>query len=334
MVRRITIGDVAEAAGVSKQTVSRAVNNKGEISTATKERIMAVVRKLGYRPNRLAQAMNTQRSHMVGLIIPDITNPFFPEVARGVQDAALASDYTSIISNTDEDGVRELEALEQLAAQGADGIIAFSHRASDAALKRFADSFRPIILVNRICEHPNITSLIVDNLKGAQLAVAHFIRRGHQHIGMLTNADFAPHEVRRVQGYQQALIEQGLTASAECLIGAEASLSGGYVATTQLLTDHPQTTAIFCYNDLMAFGAIRAVQNVGKRVPHDIAVIGFDNIQLTAMTTPSLSSVHVDKYHMGQLAFQRALDMLLDPQATNQQIGMDVELILRESTRS
>lgn len=334
MVRRITIGDVAEAAGVSKQTVSRAINDKGEIRAETKERILSVVRKLGYRPNRLAQAMNTQRSHMVGLIIPDITNPFFPEVARGVQDAALSSDYTSIISNTDEDGSREIEALEQLAAQGADGIITFSHRASDAALKRFADSFRPIILVNRICHHPNITSLIVDNIKGARLAVEHFVQRGHRQIGMLTNAEFAPHEVRRVQGYQQGLTEHGLLESAERLIGAEASLSGGYAAATQLLTDHPQTSAIFCYNDLMAFGAIRAAQNVGKRVPHDVAVIGFDNIQLTAMTSPSLSSVHVDKYKMGQLAFKRALDMLHNPQVGNRPIEMDVELILRESTRA
>lgn len=334
MKQRVTIADVAKVAGVSKQTVSRAINDKGEIKEETRQRILAVVRDLGYRPNRLAQAMGTQRSHMVGLVVPDITNPFFPEVARGVQDAALLHQYSALINNTDERGDREIEMLEQLAAQGVDGIITFSHRASDEALARFAGSFRPIVMINRQFSHPNVVSIMVNNAKGARLAVEHFVSRGHRHIGMLTNADFSPSTVRRVQGFQQALQKHGLEHCAERLVGAEASFAGGYAAASQLLLDFTDTTAIFCYNDLMAIGAIRAMQKLGKRVPDDVSIIGFDNIHFTSMVSPSLSTIHMDKHEIGRVAFERVLLMRDHPNTDNRTIEIDVKLILRDSTES
>ncbi len=330
--QRVTIADVAKEAGVSKQTVSRAINDKGEISPVTKQHILDVVDLLGYRPSRVAQAMNTNHSYMLGLVVPDITNQFFPEVARGAQDAAYAQNYTVLLTNTDDQASRELDTLELLAAQGVDGMITFSHQAEEDALKRFADSSQPIIVINRAIEHPNITLLRVDNRAGAQKAVAHFITTGHTRIGMLTNRDFSPSQLLRVQGYQQTLEEHGLSGGESRLSADAPTLSGGYRATQRLLELHPDITAIFAYNDMMGLGAIRACVEMGRSVPDDIAIIGFDDIQLASMYTPSLSTVRVDKYAMGQKAVECLLRRFDNPAAHIDPIELETELILREST--
>ncbi len=331
MKQRVTIGDVAKAAGVSKQTVSRAINDKGEISADTKERIMQVVRELGYRPNRLAQAMNTQKSFMVGLIVPDITNPFFPEVARGVQDGAYSSDYNVFFCNSDDDAKVEINLLESLAAQGVDGIILFSHQATDTQLKAFADTFRPIVLVNRTIAHPNIDTLIVNNMLGGEMAADHLIAAGHTEIGMFNNRDFSVDEIRRVSGFRDVLIDSGL--SAENIINAEPTLVGGYQATEKLFEQNPTVSAIFTYNDMMGIGAIRACHDLGRRVPEDVAIIGFDDIHLASMYSPSLSSVRVDKYELGKLALRRLLHLIENPGNPLPPDNVKLELMLRESTR-
>ncbi len=330
MKKRITIGDIAIAAGVSKQTVSRAINDKDEISLETKERIMQLVRELGYRPNRLAQAMNSQRTRMVGLVVSDITNAFFPEIARGAQDAAMAQDYTILIVNTDESADREIQMLELLAAQSVDGIISFTHQMTDRQLLDFADGFRPIVMINRNIEHPNISRIMVDNGRGAEMAVEHLIEQGHQHIAMLSNITFAPGHVRRVQGYLRALSRHQLP---DYLHSTNASSDGGYNGTIALLGNHPHVTAIFCYNDMMAIGALRACQATGRRVPEDIAIVGFDDIQLISMITPSLSSIHVDKYEIGKLAFMRVLELLEDDTRKAGAITLEPSIKVRESSQ-
>ncbi len=330
MKKRVTIGDVAAAAGVSKQTVSRAINNKGEISEKTKRRVMEVVRELGYRPNRLAQAMNSQQTRMVGLIVSDITNLFFPEVARGAQDAAMLQDYTILIVNTDENPLQEMRMLELMAEQAVDGIISFTHHITDQQLSDFADSYWPVVMINRSIEHQNISLLTVDNGAGAELAVEHLVEQGHQHIAMLNNASFAPGHVRRVQGYLRALAKYQLR---DYLHSTTTSSEGGYLGTLALLDNHPNVTAIFCYNDMMAIGALRACQERGKRVPQDIAIVGFDGIQLTSTVVPALSSIYVDKYEIGKLAFERIFQLLKGEEKTLPPIDLAPSLIVRDSSR-
>ncbi|MCK4316261.1 MAG: LacI family DNA-binding transcriptional regulator, partial [Anaerolineae bacterium] len=171
----MTMRDVARKAGVSIKTVSRVVNNQGEISEATRQRVLAIIDELGYRPNRIARAMVTQRTHTIGLVIPDITNPFFSEMTRGVQGLAQVRDYNIFLCSSDEDPQEALQALHSLAAQGVDGIILFAYRASDDDLKAFADNYRPIVFINRSFEHPNVSLIMVDNYRGARLAVDYLI---------------------------------------------------------------------------------------------------------------------------------------------------------------
>lgn len=331
-MKRVTINDVAKAAGVSRQTVSRAMNDKREISPETKERVMIAVEQLGYQPNRLAQGMVTRRTRSVGLILADITNPFFPEVARGVQDTARDNDYNVLLCNSDEDPKVEVATLYSLAAQGVDGIILFAHKASDEDLLGFADNYSPILIVNRVLEHPNIVQLMVDNLHGSRLAVAHLVGKGHVHIGMLANAFNNPDLIRRVQGYKAVLREHGMPLREEWIAQAAPTLQGGYECARRLLTEFGEITAVFTYNDLMAIGALRACQDMGRRVPEDVEIIGFDDILMASMVTPALSSVRVDKYQLGQMAITRLLDMIDHPEEHFSSIHMDVELVLREST--
>lgn len=331
-MKRVTIIDVAKEAGVSRQTVSRAINNQGEIRAETRERVLKAVKRLGYRPNRVARGMVTQRMQTIGLVLGDIANPFFPEVARGVQDMALANDYHVFLYNTDNRSEIEMEGLNSLEAQAVDGIILFSHAATQKDLIVFANRYRPVVLINRMLKHPHVSSLMVDNFRGAQLAVQHLAAQGHTHIGMLTNTDLSSSKVRRVQGFCQALQALGLPRREEWIVNAPPTLEGGYHATHALLTRYPQITALFGYNDLLALGALRACHELGRQVPERCAIVGFDDIHLTSMVTPSLSTIRVDKYQIGQKAMQRLLMMIEDPKLRFPPIELGVELVIRESS--
>ncbi|MEW5961685.1 MAG: LacI family DNA-binding transcriptional regulator, partial [Chloroflexota bacterium] len=276
----VTMREVAQKAGVSIKTVSRVVNEQGEISEATRERVLAAIGELGYRPSRIARAMVTQRTRTVGFIIPDITNPFFSEVARGIQDTAQANGYNVFICNTEEDPAEHLQILYSLADQGVDGLIIFSSVVGDEDLNHFADSFRPIVAINRLTDHPHISRIIVDNYRGARLAVDHLVARGHTAVGMLSGpSGISLGRIRRVEGFCDGLAAHGLPLRDEWLVKVPPGMSHGREAVHRLLTGYPEITALFCYNDLLALGAIRACRDLGRRVPEDCAIVGFDDIQ-------------------------------------------------------
>lgn len=330
-MKRATIEDVAELAGVSRQTVSRAINNKPEINAETRERVMQAVVTLGYRPNRIAQSMVTNRTHSIGLLIADITNPFFPEVTRGIQDIAQASSYNVFVCNCDDQADLEIQELHSLAAQGVDGIIVFSHNASDNQVYQFAKSYAPLVFVNRQLQHQNLSVLMINNFHGAELAAARFLELGRTNIGMVTNNSSSYKTSRRLQGFRQYLKSQNIPLPEERIISADTNLEGGYSATCELLEKFPTTNAVFAYNDLMAIGAMRACQEKGRRIPQDVAIIGFDDIQFSRMITPALTTVRVDKYAVGKMAVTRLMEMIADPSAEYAPLELQLELVLRET---
>jgi LacI family transcriptional regulator len=332
MARRVTIEHVAQTAGVSKQTVSRAINGRGEISQETRERILRIVRELGYRPNRLANAFHTQQTRMIGLLVADIANPFFAEVARGIQDAAQAHDYHVVVCNTDEKPEVEIELMEHLASQGIDGMITFTTHAPMTNLLRFADSFKPIILVNRRIRHPSFQIVMSNNFHGAQLAVEHLVAEQRAEIGMLSAETVELEDSARVRGFRETLVKHGYADDTSRIARSLPTVAGGYEAAKKLFSMHPATDGIFTYNDLMALGAIRACRDLGRRVPDDISIIGFDDIYLAAMYSPALSTIRIDKRVMGRVAFERVIEAIEHPDKTFPEIELDVEFIAREST--
>lgn len=331
MKKRVTIKDVAAEAGVSRQTVSRAINNQGEISPTTKIRVMQAIADLGYQPNRLAQGMVTQRTKTVALLVSDIANPFFPEVARGVQDTARKQGYNVFLCNTDGTPEEELETMRLLASQRVDGIITFATNIKRKDLLQFADHYHPIILINREVEHDHINLLMVDNEAGARLAAQHFVNNQHQHVGMITSKKLSLSQTRRVSGFQSCLAAAQI--SNKYIVQDEPTIEGGNAATHALLDLNPKITAVFTYNDLMAIGALQACRALNKQVPEDIAIIGFDDIHLAAVVTPTLSSIHVNKYAIGKMAMTRIFAMLDKPEKTYEHMHLIPELVLRESTK-
>ncbi len=330
MKKRVTIKDVAVEAGVSRQTVSRAINNQGEISPATKERVLQTIEKLGYQPNRLAQGMVTQRTKTVALLVSDIANPFFPEVARGVQDCAREQGYNVFLCNADGTAEEELETMQLLASQRVDGIISFASKIREEDLQQFAQQYHPIVIINRFIEHPHINLLLVDNALGAKQATAHLVNNDHQQIGMLTNESHSLSEMVRVQGFQNYLAKHQLPN--HMIVQDKPTIDGGQAGLLRLLERWPDITAVFAYNDLMAIGALQACRSLGKRVPEDVAIIGFDDIHLASVVTPTLSSIHVDKYTIGQMAMERIFAMLEKPDKPFETMQLIPKLVLREST--
>jgi DNA-binding LacI/PurR family transcriptional regulator len=329
---RKTIRDVAALAGVSHQTVSRVINNSKRVAPQTREQVEAAIRELGYHPNRLAQSLVTQKTRTIGLVVADITNPFFFEVARGVQDTALEQGYNVFVCNTDDNPTGEKNILNLLAAQEVDGVILSTSSSSNEELHAFAENYKPFVIINREIEHPKASIVNVDIYKGAQLAIEHLISRGHTCIGMLSHEGHLPDEMRRVCGYRETLQKHGIEPQEEWLVLVPPNLMGGYQATQKLLTQHPEISAIFTYNDLMAIGALRSCYDMGMEIPTDCAIIGFDNIKFAQMQRPSLSSIRYDKYTVGKKAMLRLLEIIEQPDKVYQPIRMDVELVVREST--
>lgn len=327
----ITLRDVAQKAGVSIKTVSRVVNDQGEISDDTRQRVQAVIDELGYRPNLIARGLVTQRSYTVGLVFPDITNPFFPEVARGVQDTARARDYNTLLCNSDENKQEELRTLHSLAAQGVDGIIIFPCFHTNDNLNIFAEQYQPVVSVNSRYDHPHISLVLTDNYGGAKQAVEHLYGRGHRHIAMLSGLETSPTRGRRVQGFLNTMAALNLPVTEEAVLAGLPTLESGYEAALRLLRQNPQVTAIFAYNDLLALGAIKACKELGRRVPDDCAIIGFDDVQLASLVSPALTTIRLDKYDIGRQAMGRLLEMLDTPDTRFPAIELGTELVIRES---
>lgn len=327
----VTMRDVAEKANVSIKTVSRVVNNQNEISESTRESVLAVIQELGYRPNMLARGLITQRTHTIGLVVVSITNPFFPEVAEGVQATARTYDHNMFLCSSNKDLEEELHLLNSLAAQGADGIIVFPTRDSADSIRKFADRYSPLIVVNHVIEHPNIGLVLTDIHQGAKLAVDHLVSQGHQNLGMLPSTDSPADRKWREQGFLDAIASQH-SSQVKGYFAPMTAVSGNHrQATRQLLADHPEVTALFAYNDLMAIDAIRVCQELGRRVPEDCAVVGFDDIHLASIYTPSLTTIRIDKYDLGRQSMLRLLEMVQRPDEQFPPISLDVELVIRES---
>jgi LacI family transcriptional regulator len=327
----VTMRDVARKAGVSIRTVSRVVNNQGEISDETRQRVLATIEELGYRPSKVARALVTRRTETIGLVFGDITNPFFPEVARGVMDTAEARGYNVFVCNSDENVEQEARILQSLADHAVDGVIIYPGFGGGDDLRAFAEHHGPLVAINCFFDYPGASRVMIDTRRGAKLAVNYLIDKGHTAIGMLAGQAPSLNLMRRVRGYRDALRAHGLPFVKEWVLAGPPVVERGAESTRQLLTQYPQITAIFAYNDLLAAGAIQACKELGLRVPDDCAAVGFDDIELASLITPSLTTVRVDKYDLGWQAMTRLLEMLDNPGAFFPPIYLDIELVIRES---
>ncbi len=299
---KVTIADVAREAGVSSQTVSRVINNKGEISPATRALVTAVIERLNYRPSSIARSLATNRTRTIGLSVPDIANPFWPEIARGVEDMAWEQGYHVFLCNTTEAPQREAAILQLLEDKRVDGVIVAGARLPDDRLLALLSTHPAAVLVNRTLPASNAGAVLIDAHDGAMQAINHLLKRGRRQIGFLAGPPISHNSRRHLSGYRAALAAAGQPVDDSRIVPCAPYLEDGWRAAREVLARHPGLDGLYCYNDLLALGALRACAELGRRVPDDIAVVGYDDILLASVVTPSLTTLGVSKYDVGVAA--------------------------------
>ncbi len=330
----VTIKDVARESGVNISTVSRALNNGYGVNAQTRELVVSVARRLNYRPNSVARGLVTGRSHSVGLIVSDIRNPFFADVARGAADAARSENCDLVLCNSDLDAARQMGYMQSLLEKRVDGILMNSVSAlRPEEQKQLAECGVPIVLLNRSESSRAFSTVAADNEGGGALAAQHLLDLGHRNIAHITGPSQHGNLSDRTRGFVQTLMKAPVPVVPQVLHGAF-DFEGARTLTHQLLDRHPKTTAIFAANDVMAFGVVRAALDRGLKIPGDLSLIGFDNIEFSSIIQPPLTTIHQPKYEMGHAAVEILLRIAGDKnkRAPESRI-LGVELMERDSCR-
>ncbi|MGN8112905.1 LacI family DNA-binding transcriptional regulator [Labrys sp. 22185] len=330
--RATTIVDIARAAGVSKSTVSLVLKDSPLVKSATRDRVIRAIDQLGYVYNRSAASLRTARSSFVGMVISDLMNPFFTELAVGIEDGLHNMGFVPILANTNEDVERQTRVLQSLREHGVAGIIMSPARGTDVwSLAETLPRSLPMVLTMRRVEGSSLPYIGPDNRAGAREAVSHLIKLGHRSIAFLGGFGSMTTQKERISGYRDALIAAGLPLTDELICEAMPTRAGGAEAIAAALASPHRPTAAFCYNDIVAMGATRALGLRGIRVGVDFAVIGFDDIVEAEHNAPPLTTVNADTRIMGTRAARSLLGLIdgADPEAMSF-IGT-TRLVVRES---
>jgi LacI family transcriptional regulator len=331
MSERVTMADVAREAGVSLMTVSRVVNHKGDVSPDTQRRVLAIIDRLGYRPSGIARGLATRQTRTLGLVIPDVANAFFASVARGAESQAYSQDYNVFLCNTNEDPQREVDALQSLDEKRVDGVVLCSSRLGEDELGRLLGRHPAVVLVNRLFDGGGVGMVVIDDECGGRLATQHLLGTGHRGIGLLAGPTTSYSGRQRAKGYHAALAEAGVSEGAGWVQHCAPTVDGGQGAARRLLTTQPELTALVCYNDLVAVGALQTCAELGRRVPADVALVGYDDIPLAELVAPPLTTCRVPGDELGQRAVQLLLGQIGGTSEGGGRVVLRPELIVRAS---
>lgn len=323
------LSDVARIAGVSPMTVSRVLNGRGGASPETVERIKRIAGDLKYQPNALARGLKSDRSGIIGVIVPDISNPFFPEIIRGIENVAMQHGYNLLLCNVVESADREIEITRTLEGQRVDGIIWCSARLPDADLLKAIQAFKATVLINRGADQQVAGSIMIDYKAGAADALRHLWSLGRRQIGVVAGPAKSQGAADRLNGLRAIFDELG--AESVATLHCAPDVTGGIEGSRELLEANPSIDGLICYNDLNAVGALQTCETLGLRVPRDIGIIGFDGIPLADLVRPKLSTLHVDKYAIGQLGMRMLIDRI-GGKFVQHSIVIRPRLIARDST--
>jgi LacI family transcriptional regulator len=317
-----TIRDVARASNVSIATVSRVFNNSSVVSEDTRKRVMSVASRLGYWPNGIARSLITNRTHTLGVLLPDLHGEFFSEVIHGVDLASRAHDLHILVSRTSSRADELTAALRSMRGRVDAMVVMAPDLGASTTLQQTASSV-PTVLINPDAPFAGCDSVSIANVEGARDVVRHLIGLGHRRIAMITGPERNIDARQRLEGYRQALGGAGLSPSAELEFAGDFTERSGYDAALSMLRATPRPSAVFVANDYMAVGAFGAFEDRGVQVPEDLAVVGFDDIPLARYLSPPLTTVHVDMQGLGQ----RAVELLLDPERARRGGGAKHDLL-------
>ncbi len=329
----ITIRDVAQLAGVSMATVSRVLNGSDKVDPQLAKKVQSAAASLKYQPNRAARTLAGSRSMLLGLLVTDIQNTFFTELMRGVEDVSQQNGYLLIICNTAEDARKEQQYIEILAAENVAGAIIVPTQEDPQALELLVERNIPIVVLDRRVRNRLIDAVLIDNVTAAKEAVEHLIANGYRRIGIITGPRSTTTGNERLRGYQQALHEAGIAFDPELELRGPFSIDTGKSLTEKLLGLDQPVDAIFTANNRLTIGALQALYAHGMRVPDNIALVGFDDVQWAIPDLVSITTVTQPTYELGRAAAFRLLQRLQQPDVPRQEIILQHQLLIRESSR-
>jgi LacI family transcriptional regulator len=335
-MRKATLKDIARLAHVSHTTVSRALNNKSRIRNTTKEKVLAIARDLNYRPDFVARSLVMRKTKTLGLVITTIVNPFYIELAQGIETTAIESGYNIILCSTHSDLSTEKRYIDMLRSRGVDGIIFTSAHMKDPNIRELAEEDFPMVLVNRRTYQPIVKERVdyvgINNILGGFLAVEHLIRLGHRRIGVIGGSSESSVGFERLEGGRKALAAYGLALKEDYVLEGNFLKESGLLGAERYLRMAEPPTAIFATNDYMALGAYQAIREGGWRVPEDLALIGFNDIEFTAMKGIELTTIGQKKFEMGTRAVKSLIRRIEGEKGRPpEEIILEPELIVRRT---
>ncbi|MGL6025748.1 MAG: LacI family DNA-binding transcriptional regulator [Vibrio sp.] len=327
-----TINDVCKLAGVSKATVSRVLNDTGQVKAQTRQAVLSAIQQLDYQPNSLAQALATNTSHSIGLVLPHFESSYFGSILFAAEHGAQQAAKKLLVVNSQNSAQGEAEAVATLAAQRCDAILLYSRHLSEAQLLQLQQHSPTLVILNRHLTHPQLHSFALDQAQIAQLAMQHLLRLGHRHIACISSPLSSETGKIRHQIYQQTLAEHQITLNSAWSVEGDNTLLGGYQAMQQLLQRKLTISAVFACNDDMALGALRAMYEHNIAIPTQMSIIGIDNEPAAAFAIPSLSSVSLPIVDLTEQAMDLAIEIAnKKPQPVQHRLYQG-HLITREST--
>ena len=332
---RVTIRDVADRVGVHPSTVSRVMNpaTRARITPEIVEKVTAAAAQLGYMPNRTAQGLRTNRTQTIGVLIPDITNPLFPPIIRGIEDTLWTAGYTAILGNTDNIAARERDAVATMRARQVDGLILATARRDDPGVARCVSDGLPVVLVNRTADIAGVSSVVNDDALGIGLAVRHLKALGHRRIAHIAGpSSLSTGKIRR-RSFEAAMKAEAMSADPDLIVEATAfSEDAGERAASGLIAKRIPFTAIVAANDLIALGAYEALSGAGLACPEAVSVTGYNDMPFVDRLRPPLTTVRIPHYEMGREAAHRLLELIETPKVRAHVTTLQPELVARGST--
>ncbi|WP_332908491.1 LacI family DNA-binding transcriptional regulator [Paenibacillus roseus] len=328
---KTTIYDIARLAGVSIATVSKVFNDKGRISEETRQRVLQISEELSYQPNMLASALTGKKTYTIGLLIPDLVNPFFAEVSRSVEDRAHELGFNVVICNTDNDSNKENKYISLLRQKSVDGIIVATGARNEEALRELIEQRIPVALIAREMSSLPASSVVVDDFAGGYSAASYLIAAGHERIALIAENLEVSSSKERLRGYRQALEEARLSYDENLVLVSDFSVQGSKQTALKLLATDSRPTAIFACNDILAIGAIQAARELGIEVPEDLSVVGFDNTILATMSDPPMTTVAQPIQEMGHQVVDLIIQEINNEKKARQRVVLLPELIVRGS---
>ena len=330
-MKYITLKMVAESAGVSVNTASRAINNKQDINLETKKRVLKIAQDLGYVRNDTAVALRTKKTGTIGVVIADNRNPFYAEVLNGMEVAARKKNYHIILANTQRDYRKEEEAINLLLNKRVDGLLIAPVQDRDDDIKKLIEANIPFVIVGRDFNDIDLDAVYNDEVKGGFLATEYLIKKGHKKIAFINGVLHKSPAKGRLKGYKKALKECEIPFNDALISVGDIDVKDGYERTKQMLKKNLDFTAIFAYNDMMAFGAMQAIKEKDLRIPENIGLVGYDDILFSSLISPALTTIKLKKQELGVESVKLLLSRINRAHKKTKKIMLDVELIVRET---